>query len=172
MAGPLNMSDVRCRRMSCVAQLSPGKAAAQQVVLLPWVALPARTKDVTSLLPPAARQFVSFPMGPQQGNVCAWSVLSLRAGPERPLHAGDEQGRDVAAELLLRLLAVPLRWPRGFPRGPALQVSDVEWPTRPSCSSEVSGVCLLLKWPWLRSCWVRRLCAWVLCGSAWPTVCF
>lgn len=84
---------------------------------------------------PAATGSSGCPMGPVQGGACAWSVLSLRAGPERPLPA---------AELLLRLLAVPLRWPRGFP---PRQVSDVEWPTRPSGSSGVSGVCLLLKWP-------------------------
>lgn len=95
-------------------------------------------------------------MGSVQGGVCAWSVLSLRAGSERPLSAGDEQGGDVAADLLLRLLALPLRWPRGFPSGPAWQVSDVEWPTCPSGSSEVPGVCLLLKWPWLGPCWVGR----------------
>lgn len=95
------------------------------------IALPARaTSSVASLLPLAVGQFTlrwhEFPMGPMQGDVYAWNVLSLRPGTEYPFHGGVEQGQDAAADLLLGLLAMLPSWPRGFPLGSVLQVSDTE----------------------------------------------
>lgn len=60
----------------------------------------------------------------------------------------------------------------GLSTGPVWQVSDVEWPTQPSGSSEVPAVCLLLKWLCLRPRWVWRLCALVLCGIVWHFVAY
>lgn len=151
------------------AQLSPGtssSSAGHALALGTWlVALPARNNELHPLLHLCCCWLwgssrcigMSCPMGPMQGDVYARSVLSLRAGPEHLLHAGDEQGHDVAADLLLGLLAVLSSWPWGFPPGPALQVSDVERPPHAPVALQIFfGVCLLLKWQWLRSRWAQE----------------
>lgn len=81
----------------------------------------------------------------QGEGVYAQGGLSLRAGPECPLHAGDEQGHDV----LLGLLATGL--------STVLQVSDAEWPLHAPVALQVFiCVCLLFKRQRLRSCWARE----------------
>lgn len=83
------------------------------------------------------------------------SVLSQKAGPEHP--AGDKQRCDTAEDLLPGLLAMFLSSPRGFPLSPALQVSDAEQPPHALVALQVFfGVCLLLKWQWLRSRWAQE----------------
>lgn len=104
------------------AQLSPGTGSSsvgRALALGTWlVALPARSNEPHPLSHPCCWRLwggsrcvgTSCPMGPMQGDVYAWSVLSLRAGPEHPAHSWRGGGHDAAAGLLAMLSS----WPRAF----------------------------------------------------------
>lgn len=163
---PLNTGDVRCRRMSSVghpgqagAQLSPCTGTAQQVMLLPWAPDWWLCLQEPRMSHPCCHQL----LGSSQvalwdmckevfmlGVFCPWEPAlnvpsMLGMSRDRTCPAAEAAGPVFEVAMGLSTFA-------GVRCGAA---NTPQWFLGGFC------VCLLLKWLWLRSCWVRRLCALV-----------
>lgn len=155
------------------AQLSPSTGSSstgRALTLGTWlVALPARSNELYPLSHPCCHQLwgslccsgTSCPMGPMQGDVYAQSVLSLRAGPEHPLHY-----RYARAGSAFKLVT-------GLSTGPCVAGVRCEVATAcPGSSSDFFvSVCYSNGSGW-GPAGLRRLWALMSCGIVWSMAWF